>query len=501
MSERRSLWWAALLGVTAVGCFDGRDALGLPCEEDFQCGNGQVCSPQGVCAWPGDLEGTGGATDSGSSVSGSSTTMNGPGTETTSSTGDESATEGSSDSSSGSSTGDPDPIPTCVEGAELMARDITVTGSGNAMSVGVGAFSDDGANDVVVLTRSPARLSLFRLDGSFGLVDDFVTEPEPMDIAVADIDADGFDDVVVVDANQTAPDLVVYWGDASSPLTETTAFDEALPIPHSVDAGQMLAGPTLEILVSSGTDQSAADLFDVDGRVVNERFSFPGVSASPWDTVIVDLNGEGTDEALVVGSNDKGLDGFAGSDRVHVLGASSAAGIFRLQELMAGVSPFGVDASDLDGDDIPEVVVVGKNIPVPAETVEKSDQPSEIGLCSRESFDDPLECEVWQPSAAATGFNNVRLADLNCDDAVDAIIGTSGLPGKTDGNVLLAIGPLQPDFVPTPLVPGGVASVGNELAIADATGDGSLDVLVPIYGEEGSASGLVRVYSFEEPAR
>lgn len=499
MSERRSLWWAALFCVTAVGCFDGRDALGLPCEEDFQCGNGQVCA-EGVCAWPGDLQGTSGGTGSGSSVSGSSMTMSGPGTETTSSTGDESTTQGSSTAGSESSTGEPDPIPTCVEGAELMARDITVSGSGNAMSVGVGAFSEAGANDVVVLTRSPARLSLFRFDGSFELVDDFLTEPEPMDLAVADIDADGYDDVVVVDANGTAPDLVVFWGDETAPLGQTSVFDEALPIPHSVDAGQMLAGPALEILVSSGTDQSAADLFEVDGRALSERFSFPGVSASPWDTVIVDLNGEGTEEALVVGSNDKGLTDFAGSDLVHVLGASGT-GLVQLQQLTAGVSPFGVDAGDLDGDGIPEVIVVGKNIPVPAKAVEKSDQPSEIGLCSRMSFDDFLECEVWQPSPVATGFNNVRLADLNCDGELDAIIGTTGLPNVTDGNLLVAIGPLAPDFVPTPLVPGGISSVGNELAIADATGDGSLDVVVPIYGVEGSGSGLVRVYSYEEPSR
>ncbi len=479
MSEdgTRRWWLAPVLGVATVACFDGRDALGLPCEKDFQCGNGQICS-DGECAWPGDLSGTS-ATPTGSSTGGSSS----------------SGGESTSGSGSGSSSGGPDPMPVCVEGAELIARDISIAGSGNAMSVGVGQVSDGGP-DVVVLTRSPGRLSRFRFGGEFDLLGDVDVESEPMDLAVADIDDDGYDDVVVVDANGTAPDLVVYWGDSRNPFSETSEFDQALPIPHSVDAGQMLQGGSLEVLVSSGTADNVADLFETDGRTLSQRFALTGISTSPWDTVIVDLDGEGGEEALVVGSNDKGLADFEGSDVVRVLSADQT-GLSAVQNLSAGMSPFGVAAGDLDGDEIPEVLVVGKNIPVPAVVVEKSDEPSEIGLCRRSSVDDGLECETWQPDPNARGFNNIRLADLNCDGELDAIIGsTAGISKTLDGSVLLAVGPLEEGFEPTPLG-GSVASVGNELAIGDVTDDGALDVIVPIYGMEGGGTGLVRVYSFE----
>lgn len=495
MFERTSWWLGALLGVTAAGCFDGRDALGLPCDADFQCGNGQTCSVDGVCVWPG------GATVGSTATETSSGSGGGSSTDSSSPTTSESTTQDSDESGSDGSTGDPQPMPGCAEGAELRARDISIEGSGNAMSVGVGRFSEDGPADVVVLTRSPARLSRFRFEANFELIDDVDTEPEPMDLAVADLDDDGFDDVVVVDANQAAPDVVVFWGGGKTPFLEQSEYDQPLTIPHSVDAGQMLGGGNLEILVSSGTQGSTATLFDTSGRQIDQAFFFPGVSASPWDTVVVDLNGGGTDEALVVGSNDKGLTDFAGSDIVHVLSASAGSGLVSLQSLDPVISPFGVAAGDLDGDEIPEVLVVGKNIPVPAKTVEKSDQPSEIGLCRRSSVSEPLSCEVWQPSSGARGFNNIRLADLNCDGHLDAVIGTTGGTTPEDGNILIAQGPLVEDFVPTPITQGTIAGVGNELAIADVTGDNSLDVVVPIYGTEGAATGQVRVYSFEEPGR
>jgi len=369
------------------------------------------------------------------------------------------------------------------------------------MSVGVGRFSEDGDADVVVLTRSPARLSVFRFDGAaFQGVDEVAIGVEPMDLAVGSLDDDDFDDVVVVDGGDPSQGAVtLFWG-ASGGLfdDDSTSFDEPLPFPHSVDIGQMLGNSTPQFVVSSGTAANATALFSVTDRQPMRSLTHPSVSASPWDTVLVQLNGDDPLEALVAGSNDAGLDqdSFPGGDRVHVLSASVADGISPLQVLDAAHSPFGVDAGDLDGDKIPEVVVVGKNIDMQAAVPEKSDNPSEISICSRDSFRDELVCDTWEPGPAHIGYNNIRLADLNCDGHLDAVIGTSGGTAGGDGAILVAEGPLVSGFVPVVL--GETGPLGNKIAIADVTNDGAPDIVVPRYGTEGMAQGVVRVYSFEE---
>ncbi len=370
------------------------------------------------------------------------------------------------------------------------------------MSVGVGRFSDDGAADVVVLTRSPARLSVFRFDGvAFQLQDDADIGLEPMDLAVGSLDDDEYDDVVVVDGGDpTQGAVTLFWGASGGLFSDTpTSFDEPLPFPHSVDIGRMLGNATPQFVVSSGTAENASSLFAVNERQPTRLFTHPSVSASPWDTVLVDLNGEPPLEALVAGSNDEGLDqgSFPGGDRVHVLSATAGNGISALQVLDAAHSPFGVDAGDLDGDGIPEVIVVGKNIEMPAVVSEKSDQPSQVSICSRDSLRDELTCSTWEPGPAHIGYNNVRLTDLNCDGELDAVIGTSGGTDPGDGALLVAQGPLLAGFVPMLL--GETGPIGNKIAIADVTDDGAPDIVVPRYGTEGAAQGVVRVYSFEEP--
>lgn len=493
MIDDSMLRWCIGAGLLVYsGCFDGSDALGLPCEQDFQCGNDQVCA-DGVCARPGDTT---------ASASGSTTTDT-TGTVETATDPAETATdpvETATDDTSGSTTGPPAPMTSCIGPRAITNREIVVTESGNPMSVGVGQFSDASEADIVVLTRSPGRLSVFRFDGTaFQFVADADVDDQPMDIAVGPLDDDGYDDVVVVDGSDLNPTAVtLFWGASDGLFVDPqTTFDQPLAFPQSVDIGRMVASTERQFVVSSGTAQNGTALFGVSGREPVRLFTHASVSASPWDTVLVDLNGEPPLEALVAGSNDEGLDpkSFPGSDFVHVLGAPAGNGLSLLQPLDAAHSPFGVDAGDLDGDGIPEVVVVGKNIPMPADVQEKSNLPSQISICSRVDYGDPLSCDTWQPGPEHVGYNNIRLADLNGDGELDAVIGTTGSEEVGDGRLLIAPGPLAPGFVPMEFADTG--PIGNKLTVADVTGDGTLDIVVPLYGAEGSGQGVVRVYSCE----
>lgn len=447
----------AVLGL--VACFDGRDALGLPCDADFQCGNGQVCA-QGECVWPGDVTSTG---------------------------------EGSTGSSSTGS----DPAPACVPGAAMTAYEIAVGDAGNPMAVGVGRVSDPSVADVVVGSLSDGRISVHRFDGVGAFVQrqSLPVDGQVMDVAVGPLDDDGFDDVAVATAG---PDTVtIYWGGESDLSSDDASTYALQSTPHSIDVGNMGGDSALEILVSTGDVSNATSLLELAGRELSLGGSFAGVSPSPWDTAIVDLDGEAPFEALVAASNDESTD-FAGSDVVYVLRDDVTFGAERTIQVAGSSSPYGADAGDIDGDGLAEVVVVWKNVPPSPNPVEKSSAPSEISLCARSSAQDDFACDTWVPAGGLSGFNNVRLGDLDCDGELDVVIGTSGTAeDPADGDLLVAFGPLEPGFEPQPIAGVPQGAVGNKLAIADATGDGNLDILVPRFGVFGSTTGTVRVFSWE----
>ncbi len=492
--ERLLIGSALLLGVS---CFDGSGALGLPCRTDDQCGNGQRCIEE-VCGGPQGSSGAGSGTGSG--------TVSGTGTET----GTGKGSDASSSESSGTETtgGGPNPdLPGCapgvqpVDGGPPVERALSVTDSGNPMAVVVGRFSNALDPAVAVLSRTPAQVTVFAFNGasssrelSLEVVD------EPMDFAVGDLDGDGYDDLAIVTANTSLPDLSVYWGAATAPfdVEERTTVEEGLDSAFSVAIGDIVGDGDVGVVVSTGGQGRAAALFTVEGRVLTLAGLHAGISDSPWDTTIVELDGEAPAEILIAGANDGGLDGIPGSDRVHVLSAKSGV-LSSLRVLDPEVvTPFGVGGGDLDGDGVAEILVVGKNVDLQTRTPEQSDNPGQIGLCSRPSNDQDFGCTTWEPGPLERGFSNVRLADLDCDGVLDVVIGTSGGTEPTDGAVVFSTGPLTSGFDLGQSVMTG--SVGNRLAIADVTEDGRPDVLVPIYGVEGAGSSSVRVFSFEPGA-
>ena len=148
-----------------------------------------------------------------------------------------------------------------------------------------------------------------------------------------------------------------------------------------------------------------------------------------------------------------------------------------------------MDAADLDGDGRVDIVVVGKNIPPMPPMEEKSDLPSFLYVCLQQENTD-FDCQTHEMESGLSGFNNVRLADLDCDGELDALIGTSGDLDPNDGEVRIAWGPLTNMPVVSPVdAPGPIA---NRMAVGDVDDDGRPEVVVPIYG------GDARVYDVVE---
>jgi|GEM_PF-2474235 len=495
-------WWAAMpLCLLASSCFDGRDAHGLPCERDFQCGNGQVCRDE-ICVWPSDA--APGTTTSGGSASVSATDSS-----SSTSTGSSSSSSSGSSSSTGSS-GDTTGMPPdgdaqgkyCGEGIPAIVQPrFSTTSLGvvpNPMSVVVGDFVGQGANTIAVVARTTKAavpgVSLYRYSsGDYAELDPGIElDGDPMDAAAGDLDGDGHDDLVVVFDESTATGVRVFWGSEDTLVDNDASVGDVGPdTAFSVTAGDLNPGGRLEVVVAVGDQRREAMMFSVGAdRSLGVPSTIAGMSASPWDAVTIDLDGEGPDEVLIAASNDGAYD-FPGSDQVHAFGAPTGSiGLFTgVGSLPSFRTPYGVDAADLDGDGRVDIVVVGKNIPPMPPMEEKSDLPSFLYVCLQQENTD-FDCQTHEMESGLSGFNNVRLADLDCDGELDALIGTSGDLDPNDGEVRIAWGPLTNTPVVSPVdAPGPIA---NRMAVGDVDDDGRPEVVVPIYG------GDARVYDVVE---
>ncbi len=199
-------------------------------------------------------------------------------------------------------------------------------------------------------------------------------------------------------------------------------------------------------------------------------------------------------EAVLAGSNALVTDdSYAGTDEVRVY--ETAGGALTLKTQLAGItSPYGVAATDLDGDGLRDLLVVGKNIPRPPVRIEESDLPSQIGRCLQAPSGD-FDCAMVMTMEGVTGFNNVRVADMDCDGNVDALIGTTGGSAVGDGELRVAWGPFAAGMESSS-VPGSVG-VANRMVLRDVDGDGRPNAVVPFFNEGANAS-FVRVHAVEE---
>jgi len=131
-----------------LACYSAQDTLGLPCQSDDQCFNGQVCSDAGVCAEADGGGSSGGtetdATDGTASSSGSSGTSgsDGVGTGGTGSSTSDGTTE-TGDGTSGSTNTDTTGSGTSSPG-ETTTDDTTGTGQTTTSGTGDTTTSDTG---------------------------------------------------------------------------------------------------------------------------------------------------------------------------------------------------------------------------------------------------------------------------------------------------------------------------------------------------------------------
>lgn len=170
----------------------------------------------------------------------------------------------------------------------------------------------------------------------------------PQDVAIGDLNRDGFRDLVVADEYSAGVSVLLNDGDGT--------FGVAAPFPSgslplAVAVARMDGDLYPDVVVSNSGSNSVSVLLNNGAGWLGPPTSYP-VGSAPWGVIAEDLNGDGATDVAVV---NRDSDSFSvllndGAGALALSGSYPAAGAY--------ISPSWIACGDFDGDEDPDVAVV-----------------------------------------------------------------------------------------------------------------------------------------------
>lgn len=291
-------------------------------------------------------------------------------------------------------------------------------------------------------------------------------------VAVGDISGDGHADIVVGRPLEATMTLLA--GDGAGGFAAPVGIAGAGGAPDPVAIADFTGDDRPDIVtnVFIGSHEMMAVLpTDGAGRVGLQGNFSNGVESTAESMVADDFNGDGWPDVASIGN---GMDGKA---KVAVQLGDGAGGLAESRHFdLDADSATGIASGDLDADGTPDLVVVNS-------------RPSDFAVSLLQGdgaggFDSPRRYPV---ALDLQGPHTLAIADLNGDGHLD--VATVNKP--------FACSPFDPDCFPpelgsisilagdgsgelaAPMQLEGVAKDPNSIVVADATGDGNPDLIVP----------------------
>lgn len=276
-------------------------------------------------------------------------------------------------------------------------------------------------------------------------------------VAVGDINGDGLDDIINIDA---AGDINVILCNRDGGFSMTTYTPGDITTPSSVAVADLNGDRWPDIIVTDAHDASTGVhvlLNNGDGSFAPERIYATGKSGNPGPrgVAVADVSGDGWPDIVTANG---------GSDSVSVLFSDGAGGFGTALQYPTGTDVVAVAMADLNGDGWQDIVVTNLVDNSIAALLNNGDG----------SFSAPVEQHV------GLGPVSVSLADVNADGHPDVVVANQNdntvgvLLGNGDGSFA------APVFYPTGQHPGWITA-------QDLNGDGLPEIVTDNY-TDGSVS-------------
>ncbi|HEX7964620.1 MAG TPA: VCBS repeat-containing protein [Gammaproteobacteria bacterium] len=231
-----------------------------------------------------------------------------------------------------------------------------------AMAAGTGAtmvsgdMDGDGFEDVVALEAGHATISIICLDaqGEFtGHTQDYPDMPGMTALTLADVDGDGRLDVLVSDATDAASGVRVLLNAGEATLAADVAYasGEAGPGPASLTAADLNGDGFVDIVTAGGSAGTVSVLLNRGDGSFAAPVSYT-VGGDVTAVAVADFNGDGIPDLVA-----------SDTARDSILSLSGAGdGSFGAPlAFTVGAGPVALTASDIDGDGFQDLLVADRD--------------------------------------------------------------------------------------------------------------------------------------------
>lgn len=295
----------------------------------------------------------------------------------------------------------------------------------NPQRVAIGDIDGDGKLDIAVANYGSSSVSVFRNTSSVGVINagsfasavDYAAGASPSAIQIGDLDGNGKPELVV--SNYLSSTLSIYTNTGSvgqiTPASLTRTDVSTGVNPWSVAIGDLDADGWPDLVsadAGSGTLTVLKNNSSFENVSFSVAFSFPAGSL-PYGVSIGDLDLDTKPDLVVINQNDNTISVFRNTSTPGVLdGTSFAAKV----DFATGLTPFGISIGDIDGNGKPELVVTNEA----SNTISVFRNVSTAGQITTSSFATKSDFITGSSPFA------VAIADLDGDGKSDLAVANGG---------------------------------------------------------------------------
>lgn len=239
----------------------------------------------------------------------------------------------------------------------LLAHAAPAAAVGIGVTIASGDINRDGFEDVVALEPDTSRLDLLMADGQGGFsltTQDYPDIGAMSSVALADVDGDGWLDVIISDQADGAAGVRVLHNQQDGSFAADVSYPtrtDAGPGPVSVTAADVNGDGFQDLITANGASGTLSVLInDGDGT-----FAAPVVydaGTQPTSVTVADMNGDSFPDLVVTDT---------AGDSVLILLNDGSGGFAAPLVQPVGAGPVAVSVTDVDGDGHADVLVANRD--------------------------------------------------------------------------------------------------------------------------------------------